>query len=508
MQDRASNNKRIAKNTAFLYVRMIFVLLVSLYSTRVILNVLGVEDFGVYNVVGGFVSLFFFINSTMSNSVQRYYNFEKGKGAKDAEKSVYNTSLHIQLLLCLILLGILETIGLWYVNSQMVIPESRIFAANVVYQCSVCSMLVTLLQIPYSASIIAHEKMDFYAIVSITDVVIKLLIILIIPYLPGDKLIIYSSLLLATCIFIFIVNFSYSRRNFTCLKYDGTFRKDLFKEMISFMGWNVFDMFAFSVKSQGGNLVINAFFGPLVNAARGVSVQIMNAVQAFSVNVLTAFRPQLVEAYAQDNHARITNMMNVMTKISYTVFLALSLPIILEINYILKLWLGTDVPEYTQAFTILCLLDMLVCSLNTPLTFVSQATGNIKRYNVVRSILIISIIPLSIIANQWWPNPTAVFWISFIIAIINQPVSMILLHKIYPYSYIEYSKSVIIPCIVLSVLVPIVPCIIHLFFEESFLRLIFTVTADVSGIIVFGLIIILKPEERQYLYSFIKKKIS
>lgn len=479
MTNQLSGNKRIARNTAFLYIRLVFVLFVSLYTTRVVLTALGIVDYGIYSVVGGFVSMFAFFNATMIQSVQRYFNYEKIYYGDDSEKVVYNTALYIQVGMALLLLIVLETIGLWYVNNIMVVPDDRMLAVNIVYQFSVLSLVLVVIQIPYSSAILAHEKMDFYALVSMLDVVLKLLILIALPLFGFDKLIVYGALVFLISVLNFALYYVYAKRKFKNLVFSRTFDKSLFRSMIGFASWNILDMFAYTVKSQGGTVLINAYFGPVVNAARGISMQVMSAVQGFSANVMTAFRPQLVESYAQEDYKRVITLFYSMSKISYMFFFVLSVPIVLELDYILHLWLGSNVPEYTIPFTILCLADMLICSLNTPLSYVAQAVGKIKRYNYIRSIVIVAIIPISWLFLHMGYDSLIVYWISLVIVIINQPISMWLLHEIYNYSYVDYGKKVLVPISVLSVIVAITSYIPHLLMAQGFVRVMIVGMTDV-----------------------------
>lgn len=502
-----SKNVKIARNTAFLYIRMAFVLLVSLYTTRVILNVLGVVDYGIYNVVCGFVTLFSFLNSTLSQSIQRFYNFENGKDSDGSVSIVYSTAIIIHVCVALFLLVLLETIGLWYVNNVLVIPADRLIAANFVFQCSVFSLILLVLQIPFSAATMSHERMDFYALVGIIEVVCRLLIVFIIQFVSSDKLILYGILSMLISVLSFLLYVLYSKSNFKELKFERKLRKDYFKDMFSFAGWNTVDMFAYTAKSQGVSLVINAFFGPIVNAARGVANQVNNAIQGFSTNVIIAFRPQLVESYAQKDSKRVTSMLYVMSKVSYCLFFILSLPVALEIEYVLNIWLEGNVPEYTVPFTKLCLADMLICSLNSPLSYVVQAVGEIKWYNFIRGIIISSIVPISWLVLKLGCNPISVYWVTLIIVVINQPISMILLRKVYYYSYIEYCKEVLQPCVLFSFSIIVLVGIPHYLLSSGLLRLFIVLITDVILSATLAYFVILKDKERSMLLSFVSKKL-
>jgi O-antigen/teichoic acid export membrane protein len=278
------SNKRILKNTLFLYCRMIIVLLVSLYATRVILNVLGVTDYGIYNVVAGFVSMFSFLNSAMNNTTQRYLNYERGRGDLNSLSNVFNTSCQIQAIIAVVTLLLLEVFGVWYINNIMIIPQERIIAANWVFQFSSLSLVLLILQIPYSADIISHERMDYYALISIIDVVVKLLIVIVLPCLSYDKLFVYGLLSFVLSLINFLLFYIYSNRNFVEVKLRFEFDRELFKTMLSFSGWNMLGAIAYTIQGQGLNVLVNSFFGPVVNAARAIAFQIHAAISGFSEN--------------------------------------------------------------------------------------------------------------------------------------------------------------------------------------------------------------------------------
>lgn len=500
-----NNNTRIAHNTAWLYIRLVVVLLINLYTTRVVLDVLGVVDYGIYNVVGGFVALFAILNSTLSQAIQRFYNYSKGEKATYSEQDVYNVAFRVQIILSLIIVVLLETIGLWYVNSVMVIPEDRFIAGSIAFHFSVASLIFVVMQIPYSASVLSHEKMDFFAAVGIIDVVLRLIVILVVPYLIGDRLILYGAGMFCISIINFLLYYIYSKRNFSVLTLTSRHSSGLLKSILSFSWWSILDVFAYTVKVQGPTLLINSFFGPVVNAARGIAAQVMNAVQGFSANSMLAFRPQLVESCANGNVNRSTSLMFSMSKISFICFFALATPVVIEINYILSIWLGNNIPDYTVSFTILCLADMLICSLNAPLSNVAQAVGEIKQYNIIRAIVIVAIVPISWAILELGGDPNSVYWVSLFMVIINQPVSMVLLKRVFKYSYRDYLKRVIVPCLCYSIPVFVVAAIPHLLLQQSFLRLLLVCMVELSMSIFLLYFVILSNNEKQIILNLIKK---
>lgn len=500
------NNKRIAQNTIFLYIRMIVVLFVSIYTTRVVLNVLGVVDFGVYNVVCGFVAMFSFFNASMSNGIQRFYNYEAGSNNSQNITKVYRTSLIIQFILALILLVLLETIGLWYVNTKMELAPGTQTAANIVFQCSVVSLIFIILQVPYSAAILAHERMGYYSVISIIDVFLKLIIVLVLPYVSFNKLSFYGFLQLLIAIFDFLLYYIYAKRNFSELKFSFETDKSLFKSIFSFSSWNILGMFAWTTQGQGLNMVINLFFGPVVNAARGVSAQIQSAIQGFCENLVIAFRPQLVQSYSQGNIVRTRNMMYSMSKIMFLLFFILSTPIIFDINYILKLWLGDSVPEYTAQFTILILLSMYPRNFALAFTQVVHATGQIKNYELISSSIVILVLPLSYLALKLGSGVVTVFLVNLVVCTLMFLICMIYLKKIFSYSIAEYLKEVIIPCLFMAIISLFVPICSSYILHGSLFRLIinFCLGGLVSLMLAYKLI--LNENEKELIRKMIFRK--
>ncbi|MBR5781893.1 MAG: hypothetical protein IKY27_07930 [Bacteroidales bacterium] len=481
------------------------VLVVSLFTTRIILQSLGVVDYGVYNVVSGFVTMFSFLNTSMSNGVQRFYNFSLGSKEEYSITDVYNTAMQIQGLLALVLLFLLETFGTWYINTQMVIPIERIKAAQWVFQFSVFSLILLILQIPYSAAIMANERMDYYAYLSIFDVSAKLLIAYAIKYSTIDQLILYGGLNFVVSLINFFLFFLYAKIHFLDLKFDLKIRRQLFKPMLSFSGWNIFGSFAYMIKSQGLNMLLNIFFGPIVNAARGVSNMVMSAIQGFQSNIVIAFRPQLVQSYALRDNRRVLKLFYSLSKVSFILLAMLSIPIIVEIDYILHLWLGDSIPEYTIPFTVLVLINMVISSLNTPVSQVVHATGKMKNYQLATSLMICAILPVSWIFLSLGFDPIAVYWVSLIITILNQILCNLILKRIYTYSLRDYCKKVVMPCVLFAVLVPIIPIMITKIFSESLIRLLSTIIISVLMSILVSYFIVLDKTEQNMILSFIKR---
>ena len=458
---------------------MLLILFVTLYTSRVVLRMLGVTDYGVYNVVAGFVSMFAFMNVSLSNGMQRFYNYSLGAGEKDGIRRVYVTALTIQAIIAIVLLVLIETFGLWYINNVMVIPSDRVVAANWVFQCSVVSMILMMMQIPYSAVIMAYERMDYYAIVGIVDVFLKLGIVFLLPIISIDRLQLYGLLMLSVAVADFVMYFWYSKRRFKELRFSFFFEKDLFRSMLGFSGWNIFGTFAFMMKGQGLNVLLNAFFGPVVNAARGVAVQVMSGLQGFSANILVAFRPQLIQSYAAGEYDRVRNIFFIESKISYLLLCLMMTPIIIEIDFILDLWLGADVvPDYTKSFTILVLLNMLISAFHQPLTHIVHATGKQKKFQLLNAIIVCAIVPVSWLFLKMGFDPNSVFVVSLVITALNVVVSVLVVHQQFPFSLRAYLWDVILPCLVVTALMPLLPFCVSKLMGDGFVRLVCVLFAE------------------------------
>lgn len=505
MPEISSGNKRIARNTAFLYFRMIVVLVVALYTTRVVLRVLGVVDYGIYNVVAGFVSMFAFLKTSLVNAAQRFYNYETSKNGKEGRRKVYSTALVIHAFFALVILLLLETFGLWYVNNVLVVPPDRIVAANWLFQFSSVSSVLVIMQVPHSAVIASAEKMDYLAIVTVIVSFLRLLIAIVLPYVNTDRLIFYGFLILCVEITGFLMYFIYAKKKFVELKYEKPVSWDLLKEMLTFSGWNVFGTFAGMMKTQGLNMLINFFFGPAINAARGIASQMMSALQGFSLNIVAAFRPQLVGSYAQNNFDRTRNIMFAESKICYSLVLTLLVPLIVEIDYVLNLWLGSEIPDYTPIFSFLVLLIMLVGTLNTPLTQVVHATGNLKVYLLVTSIINCLIVPVSWIFLRLGFSPTSVFVVSFVMTIINQIASVFIVRNIFPFSLRYYLRSIVIPCLVMTVCLPILPLLLRYTMNVGFARLVVVCVSDLLIAFLLFFYVVLAQSERKMAFQMIKE---
>lgn len=444
----SSNTKRIAKNTILLYVRMLFSMAVSLYTSRVVLNVLGVSDYGLYNVVGGVVLMFSFLNGAMSLGIQRSISYEIGKQSMNLNK-LFVASINVQYLIAIIVLVLSETIGLWFLNTKIVMPESRIEAANWVFQSAVLSFVLMIVSVPYTAFLISKEKMGVYAYISIFDTLLKLIIVLSISYISGDKLKIYAVLLAIVAITVLLSYYIYCRINYWECRYSWDWDSGFFRRLLSYSGWNLFGGISAVCNNYGINIVLNLFFGPTVNAARGIAYQVNSAVVNFTSNFQTAMNPQIVKSYASKDYNYMRSLIYNGAKYSFFLLLFITLPILIETSYILKIWLKI-VPEYAVAFTRLVIVTSLVDCLSGSIMMGSQASGNIKVYQSVVGSLTLSNLPIAYCLLYIYHNPIIAFVSTLGISIIALFVRLVIVSRLIPISISDYFKRVISPVMVVA----------------------------------------------------------
>lgn len=405
--EHSQRNKRIAKNTLLLYMRTILVLLISLYTSRIILKVLGVEDFGIYNIVGGIVVLFSFISNAMAAGTQRFLTYEIGRQDTRELQRVFSMSINCHIILSLIVFLLAETIGLWFVNTYLNIPESRMAAANWVYQFSVLTLCLNILRTPYNASVIAHEKMSFFAYMSIIEVTLKLIIVFILQSAPGDKLIVYAGLLTAVTLFTILLYRIYCRKKFPACIYKYFWDKSLFGKLISFSGWSLFGSAANVGAQQGGDILLNMFYTVKANAAMGVANQLNAAVYSFVSNFQTAFNPQIVKSYASGEKEYFISLIFRASKFSFFLLYIISLPVLLNMDFILGLWLA-EVPLYSAQFSRLIIYFLMIDAICAPLWIAVQARGIIRNYQIIMSSLILMNLPVSYILLKYGYPPETV----------------------------------------------------------------------------------------------------
>lgn len=471
MSNTIENNKRLAKNTIVLYLRMLLILVVSLYTSRVVLNALGVVDFGIYNVVGGLVAMFSLISASISTSITRFMTFELGKGDQEKLKRVFSTAINIQIAVILIILILAETVGLWFLNNRMTIPEERIVAANWVYQFSLISFSINLISMPYNAVIVAHEKMTVFAYISILEVSLKLAIVFLLAISPWDKLIFYALMLMMVALLIRLSYGAYCKRHFAESSYSAVHDKQLLREMASFTGWNYLGAGASILRTYGVNVLMNVYFGPVMNAARGVSTQVESAVNQLTSNFTMAINPQITKSYAKDDLSYTHSLICAGSKFAYLLTLILVIPIFCEAPMLLRIWLKT-VPDNTVLFLRLTLIASLIDSMTNSMQTAVMATGDIKKYSIFASSIVLLIFPVSLILYEAG-LPAYVSYVVVILAMISKVMIQIpFLRSKLKLPINIYFKEVIMRIIMVTLLSSIVPLLIELFVPESLMRFI------------------------------------
>jgi len=496
------DNGRIAKNTLLLYLRMLFTMGVSLYTSRVVLNTLGVIDYGVYNVVGGVIAMFSFINGAMSSATQRYITFELGRGNMERLSCVFSTSLQIHLLISLLIIILGETVGLWFLMNKLVIPADRMDAAMWVYQCSILSSVVSIMSVPYNADIVAHENMSAFAYISILETCLKLGIVFLLVAAPIDKLIFYAVLLLVVQLLIRFIYAYYCRSHFAESWYKHNIDRPLLKEMGAFAGWSFYGNFTAVLYTQGLNIMLNIFFGPVVNAARGIAVQVQWAVHQFVSNFQMALNPQITKTYANGDLDNMHLLMFRSARFSFFVLYLLTLPIILEANWILTIWLKT-VPEDTVIFVRIILCTTLILTFANPCAIANQATGKVKVFQLVEGSILISILPVSYVLLRVGFPAYTVFIVHFCVELIAQFCRMMLLRDLIDLSIISYVKNIYIPVILVVMASIFVPVYLHSMIEEGLVR--FFVIGFTSMICIISAVYFLGLTK--YERNFFKKKV-
>ena len=477
MNDVASNNKQIALNTLFLYFRTVLIMLVTLYTSRVVLNTLGVEDFGIYNAVGGVVFMFAILSGSMSNAISRYLTFGIGKGDKEKLKYIFCTSVNIQLAIAIIIFVLCEAVGFWFLNWKMNIPCSRVVAANWVLHCSLLTFVVNLISIPYNACIIAHEHMNAYAYISIFDAILKLCVAYLLIISPVDKLETYSVLLLIATLLVRFLYGVYCGRNFPECKYKPIYDRILFKEMMSFAGWNFFGNASSVLNIQGVNLLINVFFGVVANSARGIASQVDAAVNQFVATFTTAVNPQITKSYAQGDKQRMFYLICKGAKFSYYLLLFCTLPIIFEADKILEIWL-VNVPNGAPLFVRLSLIGALVTVLGNTGYTACMATGKIKLYSIWITLVGSMVFFLTWVIYYLGGSVEMTYIVYIIIYAIIQIVRLLIMRSLLGFPIIKFLKEVVSPILIVTLFAMLIPLAVVLMLEPSFLRLMCTLGAS------------------------------
>lgn len=508
MATTVSDNKRIAKNTIFLYIRMMVVMLVSLFTSRVILNTLGATDYGIYNVVGGIVTIVSFLNSALGASTSRFLTFALGEKNIQKQKSTFGACLNLHIGIALLVLILGETVGLWFFYEKMVIPDERMVAAFWVYQFSILTTMVSFTQVPYNASLIAHEDMSIYAYFGLYEAISRLIIAYLITISPIDKLVFYGLLLLINTIVVQLFYRWYAVKHFEECRFSLVKDKVLYKRLLSYGGWDLFGNLALVCQGEGVNLLLNVFFGPVVNAARAIAFQIQGAVTHFVSNFMTAVRPQVIKNYAEGNVDKMYTMTFYAAKFSYILMLALVVPIIYEIRFILGIWLGDAVPDETALFAVIVLMTYTWRTFHIAALMPYHAIGKIKTGNVTIGSLMIATLPIGYVLFKCGCPAYSVFLAIFAVEIVGMFAIYWLIHRYeyFPYKYV-FTK-ILMPCGLVTIFTIIVPAFITHLMNDGWARLIIVGISTEFSLLLSALYLGLNKEERTRIFSFIKNKFA
>ena len=498
------NNKRIAKNTLLLYFRMLLMMFVTLFTSRVVLDKLGVTDYGIYNVVGGVVAMLGFLNSSMSNAVQRYLSFEIGKNNEAGVNRIFNVSLFAHAGIAVFVFVVMEIVGVWYLNTHMNIPAERMDAANWVLQCSIFTTLFTIVQVPYNAIIISKEQMGIYAYISILEVVLKLLVVYMLAIGNFDKLKLYSVLIMVVTIGIVMIYRFYCTRKYKEAKLKFIKDWNLLKQIVGFASWNMLGELAWVFTGQGVNIILNSFFGPVVNAARGLAEQVNGAVNRFVANFQTAVNPQLIKNYASDQLGEMKTLLFRSTRFSYYLLLALSLPIILKMDFILHLWLK-EVPDYTTGFCQLVLVSSLVSTLSNLLAQVARAYGKIRNYQIIVSIFLFLNFPLSYIVLKFGGSPLSTMFVNIGINAMLLFVRLRLTNRMIQMTYGSFIRNVLFPVIIVTAVALVIPLTIYFMLDNSIISFIIVCLVSFVSVGVSIYALGMNANERLYVLAAISK---
>lgn len=469
MQD--DNRGRIAKNTGFLYLRMIVVMLVSLYTSRIILRTLGFEDFGIYNVVGSVVTFLSFFQAALRNATFRYLTFEMGAGNIDKISKVFSMSINTHLILAIILFVLMEIGGVWLINNKLVITEDRLIAANWAYQFSLLTFCITIIRTPYDSCIIAYEKMDFYALTSIVEVALKLLIVYLLIIVPFDKLIVYAILLTMVTVLLSLWYVVYCKRKFPDCKYIKYWDKDMLKQFTSYSGWSLLVNGATITRTQCISIFFNLFLGVLANAALGIANQVVSSLNMFVTNFTQAFRPQIIKSWAAKDYDYFMKLIFSSSKMAYFLLLIISIPIVVNIDFVLKVWLG-EYPPMAPVFIETIILYYLIDAFQEPLITSVHATGNLKYHQIMIATIVFMVIPVSYILLRVGCPGSYVLIANALANVVCAVGRTLYMRRLINLNVAEYLKKVVVPVLAVTLLSLPLPLYMSQRLYESWLNVI------------------------------------
>ena len=501
-----SDNSRIAKNTIFMYGRMAITMLVGLYTSRVVLRVLGVEDYGLYNVIGGIIALFTVLNNALINTTSRFITVSLAKEKALGTRQTFNMAFLMHCAVALFLIVIGETIGLWYLHHKLVIPVGREFAAEWLYQFTIIAAVLSTVNVPYNACIVAHEKINVFAILQVIDSVLKLGIVFVIQVAPYDKLIFYAVLMLLVTVFNFMFNYVYCHKKFEEVKFLFFWSRERFKEILKFIGWALVGNFSNMFYTQGINLMLNAFCGPAVNAARGIAVQVQGVVAQMANNVQTAINPQIIKTYSINDLDRMHMLICASSRFCYYLLLLFSLPIMLEANYILHLWLGV-VPAHTVNFIRLTLMTVLLDAFINPMFTANLASGKLNIYYIPVSVVSVTFMFLTYFAIKYTLVPESTFLCYLAMVALGLVVRILVMRKQVQLKSSIYIKAAILPAMVVTLLASALPVASHLLVRGNIARLFATLMASSISTVTVVFFAGITKQERQFAIQFAQRKL-
>jgi len=501
-----SNAARIAKNTIMLHFQQILGLLVSLYTFRLKLEILGIEDYGIYNVVGSIIVLFTFLNGAMTSATHRFLNFALGQNDKEQARNVFSTSFVLHLLIALLFVALAQTVGLWFFHSWLNIPLERQVAAFFVYQLSVLTTVIGILQIPYRATVIAHEKMSFIAILSIVEVVMRLSIVLLLLVIVFDMLIAYAFLVCITGIIFFLIYKVYCNRTFETAHFRYCRDKELFRQLLGFSGWSVFGGVANASRDHGASILINIFHNVTMNAAMGIAALVNATVYQFVINFQTAFNPQIIKSYSANDYGYFMQLIFRTSKISFCLLFFFALPLYMNADFLLQLWLS-NVPEYTVTFTQLILFSSLIMATAGPLMTSIQATGDIRKYQLIISCFIFANLPLALLFLWMGFSPAWVFIIRICLDVLIFVWRVFFLSERIKLPIFGFFREVIIPVFIVAGGSFVITDFINNIFIDDWSRLILSCAISTITISCLMYTIGLNKQEKDLLKNWIKRKL-
>lgn len=506
MTGHSADNERILKNTSFLYLRMLFKTLVGLYTSRIVLEILGIENFGIYSVVGGIVTMLGVINTSMAAATGRFFTFGLVRNDTENLAKMFSTAWRVHLLIAALFIILAEIIGLWFLSNKIQIPATRTNAAFWVFQCSSLVMVLSIMNVPYNAAIIAHEKMGVFAYISIAETCLKLLIVYMLQYSQIDRLVSYAILTVIVQLIIIGCYVLYCKRHFGETRIRSGWDKKIFSEMGVFAGWDLYGNFCVVGKTQGINILLNLFFSTVQNAAFGIAGQVQNTVMQFANNVVTAVRPQIIKSFSAGNHERMNRLICRGTLFISLLFLTLAAPVIIEAPYLLELWLK-KVPDSAVSFCRLALLSNLFIPATMLLVAGIHATGKIKGLSLLTGSIYLSVLPLSYIAFKHGAPPPTALLLNIALTFIGVLSNAWILHKhVQSFPFTQFIRKALLATVALSLLYLGLLYGITMLMQPSFIRLITVCLFSLALLLVAGLSM-MRNDERAYIFRRIKKHI-